>query len=133
MLLSFGDIAALRDPIDWAVDVLAGVPMFPSAAYWNGMAGYLDLRNMLRAFPRFHKVTEVRGALAARVLDFLGCRTSGNWHWLSEGGTLTIPGLLSGFLGPTCALALHEKGFGASLLSDDLLRQVSQPVGRKNR
>jgi serine/threonine protein kinase len=126
MLQTFGDHLSLRDPIDWAFRAFTEVPLIGNASYCHGMAGQLDLWNMLVRHQRFSRIASQRASLAARLLEHLGFRLNNSWAWPSnESGQIRCD-LWTGTLGPTCALALFEKGNPDSLFCPDTLARVFQ-------
>jgi len=127
MLQAFGDDAALRAPIDWAVRALLDVPLLANPGYCHGMAGQLDVWSTLSRYPRFAGVARPRAALAARVLEHLGFRADNAWAWPADEPDQIRPDLWTGALGPACALALFERGRGDTLFSRETLARVFAP------
>lgn len=127
ILQAFGDHRPLRSAIDWALRALMDAPLVGNASYCHGMAGQLDLWNMLARYERFSKIAARRAALSARLIEQIGFRVKDSWGWpLDESGQIE-PNLWIGMLGPACALALFQRGYGDTLFCPNTLARVFQP------
>ena len=127
MLQAFGDHASLRAPIDWAVRALLDVPLLANPGYCHGMAGQLDLWNMLACYPRLAEIAKPRAALAAQLLEHLGFRADNAWAWPADKPDQIRPDLWTGTLGPACAIGLFERGQGDTLFSVETLARIFAP------
>jgi len=127
MLQAFGDDAALRMPIDWALRALVDVPLLANPGYCHGMAGQLDLWCLLARYPRLAEIARPRAALAAQLTEQLGFRTDNAWAWPADEPDQIRPNLWSGTLGPACALALLQRGEWDTLLSRETLARIFAP------
>jgi hypothetical protein len=127
MLQAFGDDFSLRAPIDWAVRALVEAPLLANPGYCHGMAGQIDLWNMLARYPRFAEIAKPRAALAAQLTEQLGFRSNGAWAWSADEPEEIRPDLWTGALGPACALALFERARGDALFSAQTLAGIFAP------
>jgi len=124
ILQTFGDHPSLRNPIDWAFRAFVEVPLLGNASYCHGMAGQLDLWNMLARHQRFSRIATYRAALAARLLEHIGFRFNNSWAWPWDGSGQIRSDLWTGALGPACALALFQKGNTDTLFCPGTLARV---------
>jgi hypothetical protein len=130
VLQACGDDTSCRREIDWAVSVLADSAVAATPTYCHGLAGQLELWQMLSAIPRFEGLASARAGKIVRALRLLHEKRQGMIAWCSDDPAITTPDLWIGFLGPATALALHAAGHTAPLLSSDwLASRASEPAG----
>jgi hypothetical protein len=127
MLHAFGDHPTLRSPIDWALRALLDTPLLASPGYCHGMAGQLDVWSVLARYPRLADIAGRRAALAAQLLEQLGCRVDNGWAWPADEPDQIRPAFWTGTLGPPCALALFQRGQGDTLFSRQTLARIFAP------
>jgi hypothetical protein len=121
ILQSLGDDPDLREEIDWAVGVLRQTPAAATPTYCHGLAGHLELWQMLAAIPRHREIARKQAGKAARALRLLHHELDGRVAWCSDDPQMTTPDLWIGFLGPASALAMHAAGIEAALVSPQWL------------
>src|SRR3984885_2964965 len=124
MLHAFGDHPSLRTPIDWGLRALVETPLLANPGYCHGMAGQLDVWNLLAPYPRLADIARRRAALAAQLLEQLGFRVDNGWAWPADEPDQIRPALWSGTLGPACALALFQRGERDTLFSSQTLARI---------
>jgi serine/threonine protein kinase len=117
ILQAFGDHPALRNEIDWAVNVVRNSMTVGTATYCHGLAGRLELWRMLSAIPRFKQLAAAQAGKAVRALRLVHHKKDGKIAWYSDNPLVTTPDLWIGFLGPATALSLHAASSSAPLCS----------------
>lgn len=125
LLQSFGDRAELGEPIEWAVQCLAGASLVGDVTYCHGVSGQLEVWRMLRRVERYRVQARTRVELLTDVLLTLRQRKNGLSVWCSEDPSVVTPDLWLGFLAPATALALDLADCNHSLLSSSWLRAVA--------
>ena len=114
---AFGDSPALRDEIDWAVGVIRNSMTVGTPTYCHGLAGRLELWNMLAGIPRHRELAIAQAGKTVRALRLVHHRVHGKASWCSDDPEVSTPDLWVGFLGPASALALHVAQMRDPLLS----------------
>jgi hypothetical protein len=127
MLHAFGDHPTLRSPIDWALRALLDTPLLASPGFCHGMAGQLDVWSVLARYPRLADIAGRRAALAAQLLEQLGCRIDNGWAWPADEPDQIRPAFWTGTLGPACALALFQRGESDTVFSRQTLASIFAP------
>ncbi len=122
ILQGVGDHPALREVIDWSVEQLAGHGAIGTPTYCHGLAGQLELWQMLAALPRFRELANRQADRAAAALRAVHHKVEGRCVWISDDPDVTTPDLWVGFLGPATSLALYAAGVQQPLLSGSWLR-----------
>ena len=127
ILNGIGDHPELRGEIDWAVDALTRAPSAGTPTLCHGLAGHLELWQMLQAVPRFAALARSRARKVAHALRCLHVKVDGRCVWTSDDPAIITPDLWIGFLGPASALARHAAGVRDALLSSPGLARIASP------
>jgi len=123
MLNGVGDDPSLRDEIDWGVASLAAAPATGTATVCHGLAGQLELWQMLRAVPRHAGLAQERARRCASALRCLQLPDEVGRVWASDDPSIVTPDLWIGFLGPATALALFSANVQDAMLSPATFRR----------
>ena len=127
ILNGVGDDPELCEEIDWAVHVLAQEPSVGTPTFCHGLAGQLELWQMLRAVPRFSTLARMQSHKVARALRCMHVKVDGKCVWTSDDPAIITPDLWIGFLGPASALARHSADLHGALLSSPSLLRMALP------
>jgi len=127
ILNSVGDDPELQVEIDWAVQVLAQEPSVGTPTLCHGLAGQLELWQMLRAVPRFSTLAQIQSHKVARALRCMHVKVDGKCVWTSDDPAIITPDLWIGFLGPASTLARHTADLRNALLSSPSLLSMALP------
>ncbi len=127
VLNGLGDDLALREEIDWAVEVLTDTMSVGTPTYCHGLAGQLELWHMLESVPRFRDLAQARAGKVARALRTIHIKKGDHCVWSSDDPDIMTPDLWIGFLGPASALAMHAASVCHPLLSSVWLQACAQP------
>ena len=122
ILQSFPQDPDFTEVIDWAVDILNESPFVSSPTYCHGLAGHLELWQMMSLQPKLEGFARLRTAKTVASLRLLLERVPGKFSWCSEESDVVTPDLWVGFLGPATALAMWSTGVRQSLLSPEWIR-----------
>lgn len=133
MLAGPGDRPELVEAIDWATGVFSTAPAVATPTYCHGLAGHLELWQMLQAVPRHRVRAEFAAAKVVRSLRILQQPHHGHAAWISDDPSIVTPDLWVGFMGPAAALAQHCAGSTAPLLSGRALSDLSAPLDGHSR
>ena len=120
----------LTEEIDWAVASLAELPVIATPTYCHGLAGQLELWQMVSAMERHQTLSTDRIGRLAASLDFMRIGTDGQGVWISDDPSIVTPDLWVGFMGPAAALALAMQGEKRTLLDGGLLRDAAARCGK---
>ncbi|MGE3977580.1 MAG: lanthionine synthetase LanC family protein [Nitrospira sp.] len=130
ILNSVGDDPELQAEIDWAVHVLAQEPSVGTPTFCHGLAGQLELWQMLRAVPRYSTLARMQSHKVAHALRCVHVKVDGKCVWTSDDTAIITPDLWIGFLGPASALARHTADLHDALLSSPALLRMALSCNR---
>lgn len=124
ILQSLGDDPRLQTEIDWAIDALAVAAPTVDPTYCHGLAGRLEIWNMVRSIHRHRTRATREGQYCANLLGQVGRRQDGLWCWSSDRPDIVTPDLWLGFLGPAMALGNYLSTSPRHFLSRDWIRSI---------
>jgi len=133
LLAGPGADCGLAEEIDWAVASLAELPAIATPTYCHGLAGQLELWQMVSAMKRHRTLAADKIGRLAANLDFMRIGKGGRDVWISDDPSIVTPDLWVGFMGPAAALALAVKGERRTLLDGGLLRDAADRWSRGKR
>jgi tRNA A-37 threonylcarbamoyl transferase component Bud32 len=128
-----GADCGLAEEIDWAVASLAELPAIATPTYCHGLAGQLELWQMISAMERHRRLAADKIGRLAASLDFMRIGKGGRDVWISDDPSIVTPDLWVGFMGPAAALALAVQDEKRTLLDGGLLRDAADRWGRGRR
>lgn len=128
MLAGPGDRPDLSEAVDWATGIFSTAPAVATPTYCHGLAGHLELWQMLQAVPRHRIRAELAAAKVVRSLRILQQPHRDHAAWISDDPAIITPDLWVGFMGPAAALAQHVARSTTPLLSGRALSELSAPL-----
>lgn len=133
LLAGPGARAELAEELDWAVASLAALPAIATPTYCHGLAGQLELWQMVSAIERHEALAARKVGRITASLDVMRHRDNGQDIWISDDPSIVTPDLWVGFMGPAAALSLAVEGERRTILDGGLLRETADRLGRGRR
>jgi Lanthionine synthetase C-like protein/Protein kinase domain len=125
LLAGPGPRADLSAELDWAVASLAPLPAIATPTYCHGLAGQLELWQMISAIDRYAGLAAEKIGRIAGGLDLLRHDDGERRIWISDDPSIVTPDLWVGFMGPASALALAVEGQRRTILDGGLLADTA--------
>lgn len=125
LLAGPGARAELEAEVDRAVASLAPLPAIATPTYCHGLAGQLELWQMISGIERHAGLAAHKVGQLAASLDFMRQDAGGGGVWISDDPSIVTPDLWVGFMGPAAALSLALEGQVRPILDGGLLREIA--------
>ncbi|WP_432767556.1 MAG: hypothetical protein HEQ22_08870 [Sphingopyxis sp.] len=121
----------LAAEIDWAVASLAALPAIATPTYCHGLAGQLELWQMVSAIERHRALAAQRVSRLAAALTLLRSTGDAPGPWIADDSAIVTPDLWVGFMGPAAALALAVTGERRSIIDGGFLRDAADGLAAR--